>query len=250
MLEGEDRTTRFLECLRLRPTPGEFAQRYTTSLFLLGDIRTSTMIDLLSLCNRVTCLNLALYATEFTTNASLWRTLDALPLKSLGWFTDADFISSVGALGVFKNMTHLDIPDELVRPNAAIEGLSALTHLCVALTPRRTDPTAVVRLIGNARLRLLACRVKVSHRSVDAFLAKHRIIDRRIVLLPNDLVLWSPLGQGDMLVWKLAEDEVKLGISESSESFNSSISISSRRESHSKSSLPVNNAHPKCIRRL
>ncbi|KAG1830493.1 hypothetical protein DFJ58DRAFT_736949 [Suillus subalutaceus] len=195
----------------------EFAQQHITSLFLAGSIQQSTLIEILSICNRVTCLFLVLSTRDFSIDgpsAPVWRALDALPLKSLVLAVNANFTSSASTLNVFQNLTHLEISDDrmLDRPNAALEGLSALTHLCVALLLGRSNPLAVIRLIGNARLRLLVFRVIASHRRVWLFLDNHEIFDHRIVLLPITLTNWAQLGHGDMLVWELAEELVNLPI--------------------------------------
>ncbi|KAG1830496.1 hypothetical protein DFJ58DRAFT_736953 [Suillus subalutaceus] len=217
VLDDEHTVKKFLDCLRLRPMHVQFAQQHIRSLFLVGSIQKSTLIKLLSLCNRVTCLGLALSTTEFATDGSpLWLALDALPLKSLVLDMEIDSTSSTSTINVFKNLTHLDICNDrmLDKPNAGLEALSALTHLCTVLILGKSDPVAVIRLIGNARLQILAFRVRDPHNRVERFMRKHEILDRRIVLLPIDLTYWAQLGQGDMLVWELAEEQVKLSIPE------------------------------------
>ncbi|KAG1818613.1 uncharacterized protein BJ212DRAFT_1298683 [Suillus subaureus] len=156
----------------------------------------------------------------------LWHALNALPLKSLLLSVEIDFTSSSGKLNVFQNLTHFNITNDcmLNKPNVALEGLVSLMHLCVVLILGRSDPLAVIHLVSNSHLQLLAFRMKDVHHRVKWFLDEHEVIDHWIVFLPMELGNWAQLGQGDMLIWELAEEQVKLPIPESSESFTSSIS--------------------------
>ncbi|KAG2028720.1 hypothetical protein BDR03DRAFT_882826, partial [Suillus americanus] len=222
VLCGETEVKRFLECLHLRPMHIEFAQQYIKSLFLVGSVPKSTVIDILSICNHVTCLALVLSTDEFALDvSSLWCALDALPLKSLLFAVKIDLASSLSTSPpAFTHLTHLDVNDDFIlnQPNSGLEGLATLTHLCAVLKTR-ADPVAVMRLINNTRLQLLAFRVDVQHIVIQRFLEKHGLLDRRIVLMPIEMTNWSLLGQGEMLVWELAGELVKLPIPEDSESF-------------------------------
>ncbi|KAG1837850.1 hypothetical protein DFJ58DRAFT_734140 [Suillus subalutaceus] len=222
VLDGEDETREFLECLRLRPMHIGFAQNSITSLYLRGALNESTLIQILSLCNGLTCLVLFVRTDAFMNDASsLRRALDALQLKSLTLAMAIDFTNSINTFDVFKNLTHLEIVDRLVlkKPHAGLEALHSLTHICLVLAPPSCNPVTVMRLIGNARLRVLAFRVEHSHHEIERFLQKHKILDRRIVLLPSLMVMWDELGRGDMLVWELAEEKVRLPIPQNSGSF-------------------------------
>jgi hypothetical protein len=66
-----------------------------------------------------------------------------------------------------------------------------LTHLCLVLITHKTDPVAIVHLIGNARLQVLAFRVHERHLEVENFFARNNLVDCRIVLLPNEYPHWS-----------------------------------------------------------
>lgn len=222
VLCGETEVKRFLECLHLRPMHVEFAQQYIKSLFLVGSVLKSTVIDILSICDHVTCLALVLSTDEFALDvSSLWRALDALPLKSLLFAVKIDLASSLSTSPpAFQHLTHLDVNDDFIlnQPNSGLEGLATLTHLCAVLKTR-ADPVAVMRLINNTRLQLLAFRVEVQHIVIQRFLENHGLLDRRIVLMPIEMTNWSLLGQGEMLVWELAGEQLKLPIPKDSESF-------------------------------
>lgn len=226
LLHGESNVRRFLQCLHQRPLPVEFAQKSVASLFLVGSIEKSSLLDILFLCNRITSIRLVLITDEFATDgSSLWSALDALPLQSFLLVMHVEFTSPICASTMFKNLSHLDIHGDhlLDMPHAGLESLEALTHLCVTLIMERADPTAITRLISNARLRLLAFRVDDPHHEVEEFLEEHEISDHRIVLLPETTTLWGELGQGDMLVWELAEDQTKLPIPQNREYFPSHV---------------------------
>jgi hypothetical protein len=226
VLCGEDESKDFLECLRLRPMHIDFAQQSIRSLYLGGALHASTLINILSLCKGLTCLALFVGTDTFINDASsLWGALDALALKSLTFGTAIDLTTSIRTSNVFKNLTHLEIVDKSVlkKPIADLETLDALTHLCLVLAPYSCNPVSVIRLVGNARLRVLAFRVEYSHSVIETFMQQHGILDRRIVLLPSIMVQWDELGRGDMLVWELAEEKIRLPLTHNSKSFNASI---------------------------
>ncbi|KAG1784499.1 uncharacterized protein HD556DRAFT_1315014 [Suillus plorans] len=212
VLHGQEDAGRFLECLYRRLLPADFAQRHVKALFLVGSIEPSTVIAILSICSCVTSLRLVLTTNGFATNgSSLWCTLDVLPLRSLVLTIRMRFESFLGACHTFTNLSHLELNGNhfLAEPQERLDSIASLTHLCVVLSPHIADPEAVTRLISNPRLQLLAFRVQDRHVDVEEFLEEHGICDDRIVLLPAELPVWGQLGQGDMLIWELAEDLTK-----------------------------------------
>jgi hypothetical protein len=219
ILFGDKNVRRFLQCVYQRPMHVQFAQQSVTSLFLVGSLQKSTLMEIISLCNRVTRLVIVSSTDEFKHDgSSLWHALEALPLQSLVIAVDIEFKSSISTSHMFKNLTHLDINDHrlLTKPHPEVVSLPALTHFCAVLRLFTTDPIALVSLIANARLRVVAFRVEGDHFQVEGFLARNEIQDRRIVLLPINLSSWGELGQGDMLTWELAEERVNLPISKGS----------------------------------
>ncbi|KAG2353794.1 hypothetical protein BDR07DRAFT_1308184 [Suillus spraguei] len=245
VLYDEDDTEDFLKCLRLRLMHNEFAKTTTTSLYLEGPLDESTVIELLSLCSGVTCLALSDDTEAFAEDTLLlWRALDALPLMSLTLNMVIDFKPSIGTFNVLKNLTHLDIMDKrILRKNhKGLYGLDSLTHICLPLSVRTSDPAAVMGLISNARLRVLAFRVEDSHERVQLFLQMNGTLDARIVLLPSIMENWDELGRGDMLLWELAEEKVMLPIPHNSAFVLSHIRSSSYKaiyiEGHRCLSLP------------
>jgi hypothetical protein len=80
-----------------------------------------------------------------------------------------------------------------------------------------------MHLIGNPRIRILAFRVDDAHHAVARFLEDNTLLDRRIVLLPIQLTNWAMLGQGEMLMWQLAEGLVKLPMPQNSKTVIQSI---------------------------
>ncbi|KAG2123304.1 uncharacterized protein EDB93DRAFT_1259124 [Suillus bovinus] len=117
--------------------------------------------------------------------SSLWLTLDLLPLKSLVLYMGIHFINCITMSHVLKNLTHLDLIDSEVlrKPDTGLEALHSLTHICLVLQMDSSHPAAIVRLVGNARLCVLAFRVKDSHSRIESFLEGCGIQDERIVLL-------------------------------------------------------------------
>ncbi|KAG1816607.1 hypothetical protein EV424DRAFT_1348127 [Suillus variegatus] len=173
----------------------------------------STLIEIISLCNRVTRITLVLSTKEFNVDGSaLWHALDALPLQSLVLALDVKLPPPISTFNMFNNLSHLDVNDKsfLNQPTTELGSFQALTHLSVVFIHERTDPLAITQIISNQRLRVLAFRVEVDHYLVEGFLEHHGIRDGRIVLFPIELNNWGRLGQGDMLMWELAEEQVKL----------------------------------------
>jgi hypothetical protein len=206
----------------------DFAHEYITSLFLVGSIEISTLVEILSLCNGISCLVLLVSTiSSATAVSSLLQALDTLPLKSLQLSMDVDVSTSFSTSNVFKHLTHFDTHDHrmLEKLHAGLDCLDSLTHLCVVLRLEKCDPLAVIHLIGNLRIQILAFRVEDPHHAVERFLEDHRLLDRRIVLLPIQLTNWAMLGQGEMLMWQLAEDLVKLPMPQKSKTFIQSTRI-------------------------
>jgi hypothetical protein len=138
---------------------------------------------------------------------------------------DVDVSTSISTSNIFKHLTHFDTHDHrmLEKLHAGLDCLDSLTHLCVVLRLGRCDPLAVMHLIGNPRIRILAFRVDDAHHAVARFLEDNTLLDRRIVLLPIQLTNWAMLGQGEMLMWQLAEGLVKLPMPQNSKTVIQSI---------------------------
>lgn len=222
VLRGEKNVRRFLDCLYRRPMHTRFAEKFIKSLFLVGSLDMSTLIEIISLSNRVTRITLVLSTKEFNVDGSaLWHALDALPLQSLVLALDVKLPPPISTFNMFNNLSHLDVNDKsfLNQPTTELGSFQALTHLSVVFIHERTDPLAITQIISNQRLRVLAFRVEVDHYLVEGFLEHHGIRDGRIVLFPIELNNWGRLGQGDMLMWELAEEQVKLPMAVYGESF-------------------------------
>ncbi|KAG2081946.1 uncharacterized protein F5147DRAFT_783482 [Suillus discolor] len=215
VLHGEEDARLFLECLYRRPMPVSFALQSVKALSLSGSIQSSTVIEIISICRSVTSLRLILTTNEYANNGSvLWRALDGLPLQALVLTIRMQFPSFLSEYHTFRNLSHLELNGNhfLAEPQEELEFFESLTHICVVLNPHIADPQAVILLISNAQLQLLAFRVEDGHNAVDEFLEEHGICDHRIVLLPFQLPVWGELGQGDMLMWELAEDRTKIPV--------------------------------------
>ncbi|KAG2045852.1 hypothetical protein BDR06DRAFT_1015242 [Suillus hirtellus] len=215
VIHGQEDANRFLRCLYLRLIPVQFARKSVQALFLVGSIEPSTAIEIISLCGGLISLRLALRNNQFATDvSSLWSTLNGLPLKSLVLTLNMRFEPFLSASPNFTHLSHLEVNGNhfLGEPREMLESIQTLTHLCAVLSPHFADPDAISRLISNARLRLIAFRVQDSHIDVVEFLEQNGIRDSRIVLLPAKLPVWGELGQGDMLIWELAEDITRAAI--------------------------------------
>ncbi|KAG2031216.1 hypothetical protein BDR03DRAFT_986550 [Suillus americanus] len=202
---------RFLECLRLRPIHDVFSQEHIKSMYLFGLLQDSTMIELLKCCRGVTCLSLEFDTNVFVRDASpLWHALDGLQLHSLMLHMEINLPDSISTLSVFQNLTHLDAGTQLTGPHAGRVALASLMHLCLGFCASSCDPTALICLIGNARLRLIGLRVSESHCNVERFLCRYQIVDQRLVLLPMQDPCWIGLGKHETSMWTLAEAKVSL----------------------------------------
>ncbi|KAG1859396.1 hypothetical protein C8R48DRAFT_774734 [Suillus tomentosus] len=209
VIHGQEDANRFLQCLYQYLMPVEFAQKSVEALFLVGSIEPSTAIEIISLCSGLVSLHLALQNNQFTTDASsLWSTLNGLPLKSLVLTLNMRFEPFLSASHTFTHLSHLKVNRNhfLGEPREMLESIQTLTHLCAVLSPHFADPDVIARLISNAHLRLIAFRVQDSHIDVKEFLEENGICNCRIVLLLAKLPVWGELGQGNMLIWELAED--------------------------------------------
>ncbi|KAG2045837.1 hypothetical protein BDR06DRAFT_900108 [Suillus hirtellus] len=228
VLRGEIKVRQFLHCLYQRPTHAQFAEKFIKSLFLVGSLDMSTLIEILSLCNRVTRLTLLLSTMEFNVDGSeLWRSIDVLPLQSLVLALDIKLPPPISTFNMFHNLSHLDINDKsfLNQNNTELVSFQALTHLSVVFIHHSTDPLAITQILSIQRLRVLAFRVAADHYLVEGFLAYHGIRDGRIVLVPIELSNWGRLGQGDMLIWELAEEQVNTPMTVYGGSFTSNYNI-------------------------
>jgi len=216
VLHGNDETHEFLECLRQRPMHTDFAGKYISSLYLGGTPDELMLIDILSLYSDIRCLALLVPMDASTmSQLSLWHALNRLKLKTFTVGMAIDYIS-ISTCDVFKNLTHLDIMDRslLKKSNTGLDSLHTLTHICLVLAPHKCNPHAIVPLICNAHLQVLAFRVEHSHRVIERFLEQHGMLDRQIVLFPSQIVQWDELGRGDMLMWELTEEKIRLPIPE------------------------------------
>lgn len=231
VLDGDDDTKRFLQCLSLRPPHMQFAQAHTTSLFLKGEIEPPRMLELLALCKGVTCLALDLDTDEFSKDGSaLWSVLDALPLKYLMLSVNITFTDAITTSPkVFTHITHLDIHDEclLDEDHECFDTLNALTHLCVVLDRDYSKPLVVKRFVSNPRVQVLAFRVESPHSGAVEFLEEHGLLHDKIVLMPFFIAPWGSMGRGDMLLWQVAEEALKHPIPKKRESFISNLTFCS-----------------------
>jgi hypothetical protein len=213
VLDGDIDARTFLRCLSLREMHVEFAQTRITSLFLIGDLEPSTLFDLLTICKGVTCLALALETDEFVTDGSaLWSALDDLPLRSLMLAVTITFTDAITTSpNAFTRITHLDIHDGslLGKDHKCFDTLTALTHLCAVLDTYNSEPLVIKRFVSNVRLQVLALRAEGPHHRAVEFLEEHELLHDKIVLMPFIIAPWGLLGQGDMLLWQLAEEALK-----------------------------------------
>ncbi|KAG2108237.1 uncharacterized protein F5147DRAFT_652957 [Suillus discolor] len=197
-------------------------RRYTASILTLSRhthactlvLRDeSTLIDLLGLCRGITCLSVAVNTDEFSEDPSrlLWA-LNTLPLKSLTMLMEVNCLSAIKTSHTFHNLMHLDINDQLLmtEPYTGLEDLRLVTHIIVVLAMGQSMVESVKHLLSNVTLRVLGLRVRDTHKPVTMWLDKYGINNRRAVLFPTQWTSWAKLGQGDMLIWEMAEERIKL----------------------------------------
>lgn len=68
----------------------------------------------------------------------------------------------------------------------------------------------VKHLVSSTMLWVLGLWVSETHRHVTMWLNKYGIHDPWVVLLPMQWMSWAKLGQGDMRIWELAKERVRL----------------------------------------
>ncbi|KAG2057307.1 hypothetical protein BDR06DRAFT_969495 [Suillus hirtellus] len=109
---------------------------------------------------------------------------------------DVNCITAIKQCNVFHNLTHLDINDQLLitEPYTRLEDLQSLTHIIVGLVMGKLMIELVKRLVSSTTL----------------WLNKYGFHNPQVVLLPMQWMSWAKLGQGDMLIWELAEERVRL----------------------------------------
>jgi hypothetical protein len=225
VLPDEDDASSFLRCLRHRKMYQEFSKTSIKAMSLSGDIRRTTIIEILSLCTGINNLTLQSennYDDEDIT--PLLQVLNYLPLTVLSLqIEDPLTSSSISNVTVFTKLTHLEIDDADMLRHLQMECFPQLTHLSLwgnLYHPGVNVLSLVNRLLSHPTLQVLIFRVDC-HRKFATFLDRHGLHDPRIILAPARVYLWDSLGRACMLLWELAEEKTKLREPNHSQSISS-----------------------------
>ena len=196
--------------MRLRP---QQFQRMVNSLCIKGDVQLNTAAGILSLCRGTTSLALWIAPSDFSGEMNpLLHSLNALPLVSLSLsislILNSSSCISLSTIPVFSSLTHLEILNNWVLwgSTVGLQDLDRLTHLCLHVDTRRTNPALVKSLLDDSRFRVFAFRTSEDHATVRKFLERSDLVDPRIVLVHHS---WSDFRADDMSLWRNTEQIVE-----------------------------------------
>ncbi|KAG2121476.1 hypothetical protein DEU56DRAFT_760651 [Suillus clintonianus] len=181
---------------------------------LCGDIKGTTIMEILSLCTGITNLSLTPDKIEFdNVEATLLPLLDSLPLKVLSLRVGVVLTrSSVTNSTVFAGLTHFETDDIDAVHRIQTSYFPRLTHLVLNAIPCSSAywmRMAVERVLRHPPLQVLVFRVR-SHRQFAKSLVKLDINDPRIVLAPPIVCGWDDLGRACMLFWDIIDETAQL----------------------------------------
>lgn len=213
-MEEEDTAQSFLTCMRQRPMPADFARTSIKAVYFGGDVRFKTALEILSMCKGIEILSLVVSGDEYGENvASLLQVMDTLPIRVLSFPELVCLTSSlISDVTLFAKITHLEVDVCRMYEDLDLQDIPQLTHVAMTSsldTPREQSPSLIRRLLDHAPLEVLIIRVG-NHHDYVAFLDRHALHDRRIVVATTKLYMWESLGRAAMLLWELAEGLVKL----------------------------------------
>jgi hypothetical protein len=213
-LPDEDIASSFLQCLRRRGNPQDFSQTSIQAMSLSGDIQLNTAMEILSLCTGIKNLSVISESEDFHNNvAPVLQTMDALPLKVLSLQIGTNITSSlISDLTFFSKLTHLELEEDGILRNLDLQYFPSLTHLSIwGIMDQKESTTASLmkRILSHPPLQALVIRVDY-HRNFAAFLDRHMLYDRRIVLATWRVQLWDDLGRACMLFWELVDECINL----------------------------------------
>jgi hypothetical protein len=214
LLPDEDIASSFLQCLRRRGNPQDFSQTSIQAMSLSGDIQLNTAMEILSLCTGIKNLSVISESEDFHNNvAPVLQTMDALPLKVLSLQIGTNITSSlISDLTFFSKLTHLELEEDGILRNLDLQYFPSLTHLSIwGIMDQKESTTASLmkRILSHPPLQALVIRVDY-HRNFAAFLDRHMLYDRRIVLATWRVQLWDDLGRACMLFWELVDECINL----------------------------------------
>lgn len=214
LLEGEETAQSFLTCMRQRPMPADFARASIKALYVGGDVEFKTALEILSMCKGIEILSLIVSSYEYRDNvASLLHMMDTLPIRVLSFQAWVCLTSTlISDVTLFAKVTHLEFDVCRMFEDLDLQDVPQLTHVAMSSsldTLTEQSPSLIRRLLDHAPLEVLIIRADI-HRDLVAFLERHALHDRRIVVAPSKLYNWDSLGRAAMLLWEVAEALVKL----------------------------------------
>ncbi|KAG1844920.1 hypothetical protein C8R48DRAFT_780144 [Suillus tomentosus] len=214
LLPGDEIAQEFLECLRRRKMPEEFAEKSIKAICLSGDVEFNTVMEILSLCKGIKNLALLPDSEDFQKDVStVLQSLDALPLKVLSLQIGVHLTDTlISHASYLSTITHLEIDRYSMTRDIDIQRFPNLTHLAIWSTINSQEgmkPSLLKRLLSHPALEVLVLRAE-GHKTLAEFLERHMIYDPRIVLATSRVYIWDDLGRACMTFWELADEKANL----------------------------------------
>ncbi|KAG1859404.1 hypothetical protein C8R48DRAFT_673948 [Suillus tomentosus] len=198
LLLGDEIAQEFLECLRRRKMPEEFAEKSIKAICLSGDVEFNTVMEILSLCKGIKNLALIPDSEDFQKDVStVLQILDALPLKVLSLQIGVHLTDTlISHASYLSTITHLEIDIYSMTRDIDIQCFPNLTHLVIWSTINSQEvmkPLLLKQLLSYPALEVLVLRAE-GHKTLAEFLECHMIYDPHIVLSTSRVYIWDDLG--------------------------------------------------------